>query len=65
MKDAIRPLILLALYPRFVYLIFDVATRARLETFREVVWHEGTSATDEQIDGYLPRAVTRSTRRGC
>ena len=52
-----RPLILLDPYPRAVDQIFDAATRARLESLGEVVWHEGTPASDEHLERYLPRAA--------
>ena len=52
-----RPLILLDPHPRPVDLIFDAATKARLEALGDVVWHEGSPATDEHIDRYLPEAV--------
>lgn len=52
-----RPLILLDPHPRPVDLIFDAATKARLEALGDVVWHEGSPASDEHIDRYLPEAV--------
>jgi phosphoglycerate dehydrogenase-like enzyme len=57
MNDASRPLILLDPHPRPVDLIFDADTKARLEALGEVVWHEGSPATDAHIDRYLPNAV--------
>ena len=52
-----RPLILLDPYPRAVDQIFDAATRARLESLGEVVWHEGTPAGDDYLERHLPRAA--------
>jgi len=52
-----RPLILLDPHPRPVDLIFDAATKARLEALGKVVWHDGSPAADEHIDRYLPEAV--------
>jgi phosphoglycerate dehydrogenase-like enzyme len=57
MNDASRPLILLDPHPRPIDLIFDADTKARLEALGEVVWHEGSPATDAHIDRYLPNAV--------
>jgi len=57
MNKASRPLILLDPHPRPIDLIFDAETKARLEALGEVVWHEGSPASDEHIDRYLPDAV--------
>ncbi|RRJ94742.1 hydroxyacid dehydrogenase [Opitutaceae bacterium TAV4] len=52
-----RPLILLDPHPRPLDLIFDAATKARLESLGEVIWHDGPPAPPEHIDRYLPEAV--------
>ena len=52
-----RPLILLDPYPRAVDQIFDAATRARLESLGEVVWHEGTPASEDYLERHLPHAA--------
>ncbi|MDR1282960.1 MAG: hydroxyacid dehydrogenase [Opitutaceae bacterium] len=53
-----KPLILLDPHPRPVDLIFDAATRARLENIGNVVWHDGSSpAHDAHIDRYLPETT--------
>jgi phosphoglycerate dehydrogenase-like enzyme len=52
-----RPLILLDPYPRPIDLIFDAATKARLEQLGNVIWHDGSPADDSHIDRYLPEAV--------
>ena len=57
MNPTSRPLILLDPYPRPTDLIFDAATRARLEHLGNVVWHDGSPADDSHIDRYLPEAV--------
>jgi phosphoglycerate dehydrogenase-like enzyme len=51
------PLILLDPHPRPVDLIFDPATRARLENLGRVIWHDGTPAPSEHIDRYLPETT--------
>jgi phosphoglycerate dehydrogenase-like enzyme len=57
MNSSSRPLILLDPHPRPINLIFDTATKARLEALGEVIWHDGSPATEEHIDRYLPEAV--------
>lgn len=57
MHSTSRPMILLDPHPRPVDLIFDGPTRTRLETLGEVVWHDGSPASDEHIECYLPKAV--------
>ena len=57
MNPTSRPLILLDPYPRPTDLIFDAATRVRLEQLGNVVWHDGSPADDSHIDRYLPEAV--------
>jgi len=57
MNSISRPLILLDPHPRPLDLIFDAATKARLETLGEVIWHEGSPASDAHIDHYLPQTV--------
>lgn len=52
-----RPLILLDPYPRPIAQIFDAATKKRLESLGEVIWHDGTPASDAHIDKYLPEAT--------
>lgn len=57
MPDPTAPLILLDPYPRALDLIFSPNTRARLEALGRVIWHEGTPASDEHLERYLPEAV--------
>lgn len=57
MNVTARPLILLDPYPRPINLIFDEPTKARLEALAEVVWHDGSPASEEHIEHYLPEAV--------
>jgi phosphoglycerate dehydrogenase-like enzyme len=57
MTQPSRPLILLDPYPRPVDLIFDAPTKARLEALGEVLWHQGSAATDEYIERHLPHAI--------
>jgi len=52
-----KPLILLDPYPRPVDLIFDAATKKRLEGLGDVIWHDGAPAADAHIDKYLPEAT--------
>ncbi len=52
-----RPVILLDPFPRAVDQIFDAATKARLETLGEVVWHDGPPAGDAHLDRWLPGAA--------
>ena len=57
MNSKKRPLILFDPYPRGVNLLFDAATKARLESLGEVIWHDGSPASADHIDRYLPEAV--------
>jgi phosphoglycerate dehydrogenase-like enzyme len=57
MDTTARPLILLDPHPRPIDLIFDEPTKTRLEVLGEVVWHDGSPATEEHIERYLPEAV--------
>ncbi|MFA4944294.1 MAG: hydroxyacid dehydrogenase [Lentisphaeria bacterium] len=58
MNDATdKPLILLDPHPRPVDLIFDAATKARLEGLGRVIWQDGAPAPAAQIDRHLPEAV--------
>ncbi len=52
-----KPLILLDPHPRRVDVIFDAATKARLENLGNVIWQDGSTASDEHIDRHLPDAV--------
>lgn len=49
--------ILLDPHPRTLDLIFSDEDRARLERLGRVVWHDGSQATDEHVEKYLPEAV--------
>jgi phosphoglycerate dehydrogenase-like enzyme len=51
------PLILLDPYPRAIDLIFDAPTKQRLQSLGQVIWHEGTPASDAYLDQHLPEAV--------
>ena len=51
------PLILLDPYPRGLDLIFDAATKQRLEALGRVIYHEGSPATDAYLEKHLPEAV--------
>ena len=52
-----RPLILVDPHPRPISLIFDAATKARLEGLGEVVWYEESGpAPEEWVERFLPRA---------
>lgn len=52
-----RPMILLDPHPRPIDLIFDAATKKRLEALGNVVWHDGSPATDEYIERHLRETV--------
>lgn len=49
--------ILLDPHPRRLERIFDDATKRRLEKLGRVIWHEGSAATAEHIDRYLPQTI--------
>ncbi len=49
--------ILLDPHPRRIDRIFDEATKRRLERLGRVVWHDGSPATDEHLERYLPETV--------
>lgn len=57
MSPSDRPLILFDPFPRSIAQIFDDETKAKLESLGEVIWHDGSPATDAQIDKYLPEAT--------
>jgi phosphoglycerate dehydrogenase-like enzyme len=49
--------ILLDPFPRKIERIFDDATKRRLERLGRVIWHDGSPASDEHIERYLPQTV--------
>ncbi len=49
--------ILLDPHPRRIERIFDEPTKRRLERLGRVVWHDGSPASPEHIDRYLPHAI--------
>ena len=49
--------ILLDPHPRTLDLIFSAEDRARLERLGRVVWHDGSQATDEHVEKYLPDVI--------
>lgn len=50
-------IILLDPHPRPLDLIFSREDKARLERLGRVVWHEGSPASDEHVEKYLPETV--------
>ena len=52
-----RPVILFDPYPRAIKEIFDESSKARLEALGDVLWHDGSPASDEHIDRHLPDAT--------
>jgi len=54
MTSTRRPVILLDPYPRPLDLIFDPATRARLDGLGDVIWRDGPPAEPGHIDRHLP-----------
>jgi phosphoglycerate dehydrogenase-like enzyme len=51
------PVILLDPYPRKIERIFDEPTKRRLEKLGRVIWHDGSPASAEHIDRYLPQTI--------
>jgi phosphoglycerate dehydrogenase-like enzyme len=51
------PVILLDPHPRKIERIFDEATKRRLEKLGRVLWHDGSPASAEHIDRYLPQTI--------
>lgn len=49
--------ILLDPHPRRIERIFDEPTKRRLEQLGRVVWHDGSPASDEHIERYLPKTI--------
>jgi phosphoglycerate dehydrogenase-like enzyme len=49
--------ILLDPHPRRLERIFDDATKRRLDKLGRVIWHDGSAATAEHIDRYLPQTI--------
>ena len=52
-----EPIILLDPHPRRIGRIFDEPTKLRLERLGRVIWHDGSPASAEHIDRYLPQTV--------
>jgi phosphoglycerate dehydrogenase-like enzyme len=52
-----EPIILLDPHPRRIDRIFDEPTKRRLERLGRVVWHDGSAASGEHIDRYLPQTI--------
>ena len=50
-------IILVDPYPRRIDRIFDEATKERLERLGRVIWHDGSAASAEHIDRYLPDTI--------
>ncbi len=44
-------------YPRPIDLVMSAADKRRLENLGQVLWHEGSPATDDHIEKYLPDTV--------
>ncbi|PTY02111.1 hydroxyacid dehydrogenase [Opitutaceae bacterium EW11] len=49
--------ILLDPHPRKIERIFDEPTKRRLERLGRVIWHDGSPASDEHIEKFLPQTV--------
>lgn len=49
--------ILLDPHPRRIGRIFNEPTQRRLERLGRVIWHDGSPASDEHIERYLPQTV--------
>ncbi|HEU5080394.1 MAG TPA: hydroxyacid dehydrogenase [Opitutaceae bacterium] len=57
MLSSSEKIILLDPFPRRIDRIFDEATKHRLERLGRVVWHDGSAASDEHLDRYLPETI--------
>ncbi|MFA6288931.1 MAG: hydroxyacid dehydrogenase [Opitutaceae bacterium] len=57
MNSTEKPLILFDPHPRPVDLLFDAATKTRLESLGRVIWHDGSPAAAAHIDRYLPETT--------
>jgi hypothetical protein len=44
-------------YPRPIDLIMSAADKGRLESLGQVIWHEGSPASEDHIEKYLPDTV--------
>lgn len=49
--------ILLDPHPRRIERIFDQPTQRRLEQLGQVIWYDGSAASDEHIERYLPQTI--------
>jgi phosphoglycerate dehydrogenase-like enzyme len=56
-RSPFRPLILFDPHPRRIDALFDAGTKMRLESLGDVIWHDGSPASDEHIERYLPEAT--------
>jgi len=52
-----KGIILLDPFPRKIERIFDERTKRRLERLGEVIWHDGTPASADHIERYLPDTI--------
>jgi len=52
-----RPIILLDPYPRTIASLFNAQDKARLEKLGQVIWHDGSPASDAHIEQYLPDTI--------
>jgi phosphoglycerate dehydrogenase-like enzyme len=52
-----EPVILLDPHPRKIERIFDEPTKRRLEKLGRVIWYDGSPASAEHIDRYLPQTI--------
>jgi len=52
-----KGIILLDPFPRKIERIFNESTKRRLERLGEVIWHDGTPASADHIDRYLPDTI--------
>jgi phosphoglycerate dehydrogenase-like enzyme len=50
-------IILLDPHPRRIDRIFDEPTKRRLERLGRVIWHDGSAASDDHIDKFLPETI--------
>lgn len=55
--DPNERIILLDPHPRKIERIFDEPTKRRLEKLGRVIWHDGSPASDEHIEKYLPQTI--------
>ena len=52
-----RPIILIDPLPRTLDVIFDAATRAKLDGLEQLVIHESSQMPEDMVERHLPEAI--------